>query len=353
MKKRKTARKAGPSKTAAERRAIERIIRFKELPYNPFRTRLYTVKELMAGYDPAHPGRSLDERIAKHFNGRPKSGRAHPNVHEALAQRIHDHAIDSALYRFAQPAGRPRRKLVGIMGGHSLTRDHDIYRLVATLAWSLRQEGYSIVTGGGPGVMEAANLGAYLSGYRVEDVNSAVEVVKQAPDYGKDPTAYIAAATQVRKNFSRDSGESLAIPTWAYANEPTGQFSSLIGKYFANSIREDGLLAIASDGVIFAPGSEGTMQEVFQDACHNAYWTFGTRAPMVFLDNKDSFFTSPPSIFDVVQAQASRQKPPYASLVAVYTDIPAIVEFIKTNPPAPKPGAPAVRTFGLTNLKLA
>lgn len=70
--------------------------------------------------------------------------------------------------------------------------------------------------------------------------------------------AYVAAAIQVRRHFSKDSGENLAIPTWAYSNEPTGQFSSAIGKYFANSIREDGLLAIASDGVIFARGSQGT-----------------------------------------------------------------------------------------------
>jgi predicted Rossmann-fold nucleotide-binding protein len=352
MNDRKMARKAGAAKMAAERRAIERIIRFKNLPYNPFRVRLYTVRELMGGYDPAHPGRSLDERIAKHFNGRAKSGRAHPSVHEALAQRIHDHAIDSALYRFAQPAGKPRRKLVGIMGGHSLARDQGVYLLVATLGWSLCREGYSVVTGGGPGVMEAANLGAYLSGYPLEAVNAAVEVLGRSPDYSKDPIAYVDAATQIRKSFSKDSGESLAIPTWAYANEPTGQFSSAVGKYFANSIREDGLLAIASDGVVFAPGSEGTMQEVFQDACHNAYWTFGTRAPMVFLNTSD-YFTRPPSIFDVVQAQAGRQKPPYASLVTVCKDIPPIVKFIKANPPTPKPGAPAVRTFGLTNLELA
>jgi len=351
MKRRTIAPEAGASKTASERRAIERIIRFKDLPYNPFRTRLYTVSELMAGFDPKHPGRSLDERIAKHFNGRPKSGRAHPNVHEALAQRIHDHAIDSALYRFAKPAGKPRRKIVGLMGGHSLTREKPLYRTVATLAWSLRQEGYAIVTGGGPGVMEAANLGAYLASYPMDVLNAAVDVLKQAPDYGGHPADYVAAATQVRQRYPKDSGESLAIPTWAYSSEPTGQFSSVIGKYFANSIREDGLLAIAADGVIFAPGTEGTLQEVFQDACHNAYYSFGTRAPMVFLNDQE-FFSRPPSIFDVVQSQASRQKPPYANLLSVSMDIPTIVEFIKANAPMPKPGAPAVRTFGQTNLKL-
>jgi len=344
---------AAGARISAERRAVERLIRFERLPYNPFRTRLYSVAELTAGYDPARPGRSLDERIARHFIGPAQAGRAHPKVHEALAQRIHDHAIDAAVFRYAQPPGKPRRKLVGIMGGHRVTRDQDIYRQVAQLGWLLRQAGYSVVTGGGPGLMEAANLGAYLSGYGSRDVNAAVDILAHAPDYASLPAEYIAAAIDVRRRFDQDSGESLAIPTWEYASEPTGRFSSAIGKYFANSIREDGLLAIAADAVIFAPGAEGTLQEVFQNACHNAYWSYGSRAPMVFLNDADSFFTRAPSIFDVVQAQARRHQPPYATLLAVCTEAASIVDFIKTHPPVPKPGAPPKRTFGRTNLHLA
>ncbi|MBR3911610.1 MAG: hypothetical protein IKJ48_02970, partial [Alistipes sp.] len=43
------------------------------------------------------------------------------------------------------------------------------------------------------------------------------------------------------------------------------------------------LLAIAKGGVIYSPGSAGTMQEVFQDAAQNHYKTFGFASPMVFL----------------------------------------------------------------------
>jgi|SRR5665213_352506 len=351
MKKKQTKTRPSSQKRS-QREVIERLIRFEHLPYNPFRTRLYSVKELTTGYDPAHPGRSLDERIARHYLGRPKLGRDHPSVHEALAQRIHDHAIDSALYRYAQPTGSARRKLIGVMGGHGLTRDNALYTLITTLTWTLCREGLCVVTGGGPGAMEAANLGAYLSRYEIPLVMRALEILKQAPDYGRDSVGYIAAALKVRANYPEDSGQSLAIPTWAYSNEPTGQFSSAIGKYFANSIREDGLLAIASDGVIFAPGSEGTLQEIFQDACHNGYWTFGTRAPMVFLNDENSYFTKQPSIFDVVHAQAARRDPPYANLLAIFSKIGPIVEFIKAHPRVPKPGSLNARTFGLTNLKL-
>ena len=76
---------------------------------------------------------------------------------------------------------------------------------------------------------------------------------------------------------------SLGIPTWLYGHEPPNAFATAIAKYFANSVREDGLLAIAKAGVIYSPGSAGTIQEIFQDACQNHYITQGVASPMVFL----------------------------------------------------------------------
>jgi predicted Rossmann-fold nucleotide-binding protein len=330
---------------------IKRIIRFKDLPYDPFRHSLYTVKELTKGYDPKTPGSSVDEVITAHFNHDKKM----PSVHEALAQRIHDHAIDSALYRFAKPRNKERRKIVGVMGGHNKTRADKVYRLVANLTWQLGREGYSIVSGGGPGIMEAANLGSYLSSYKDSTVvNQAVDILEKKPDYHKDLQGYVQAALDVRKEFPDDSGESLAIPTWAYSDEPTGRFSSKIGKYFSNSIREDGLLAIAADGVIFAPGSAGTLQEIFQDATHNSYWSFNTRSPMVFLDPK--FYEDPPSIYAVLKAQAARPDNlhgPYDKMLGVFATAEEIVDFIKKHPiEYPPVAAVKLRTFGLSNLRL-
>lgn len=45
------------------------------------------------------------------------------------------------------------------------------------------------------------------------------------------------------------SKPSLAIPTWHYGHEPPTPFATHIGKYFQNSIREDGLLAVAKHGM--------------------------------------------------------------------------------------------------------
>ena len=67
-----------PSYTASRQlNDIKRIIRFKSLPYNPFRRRLYTVEELMAGYDPNVSGKSLDELITDHYNRDKKMPPAH------------------------------------------------------------------------------------------------------------------------------------------------------------------------------------------------------------------------------------------------------------------------------------
>ena len=70
------------------------------------------------------------------------------------------------------------------------------------------------------------------------------------------------------------------MPTWLYGYEPTTPFATYSAKYFQNSVREDGLVTIASVGIVYAEGSAGTVQEIFQDASQNYYGSF---CPMVFL----------------------------------------------------------------------
>ena len=52
------------------------------------------------------------------------------------------------------------RRMVGVMGGHAVGRDEELYRRIAVLGRTFTRAGYTIATGGGPGAMEAANLGA-------------------------------------------------------------------------------------------------------------------------------------------------------------------------------------------------
>ena len=51
-------------------------------------------------------------------------------------------------------------------------------------------------------------------------------------------------------------------------------------------MRKDLLLTISYGGIIYTPGSAGTMQEIFQDAVQNHYLTLGMSSPMVFYDTK-------------------------------------------------------------------
>ena len=288
------------------------------VPYDPFRTSLYTRDELVVG--------GLDARIERYVLD---NGFRAPPAPEALAQRLHDHAIDVALSEFLQVDGEPRR-VVGIMGSAATRRDDRWFRAVAELGWLAARAGYLVASGGGPGIMEAANLGAFLAPYGRAEVDAAVAELARAPSYDPDDLdAYAGAASAVRERYL-PGGESLAIPTWFYPGEPVGQFASHIAKYFANSIREDGLLTIAVSGIVYAPGRAGTTQELFQDAAQNAYGIRG-RSPMVLLGH--DAYGREPSLFAVLRDQAKRFGR-YEDLVTLVDEPSEALDFIRANEPA-------------------
>jgi len=297
--------------------------RFADLPVRPFRSSLYTAEELYEGYTPGMPdsyGTTIDSR-AYHWH---RSVVESQKVVETLAERVHDHAIDNALTAVLQRVGPG--KVVAIMGGHSMRRDDDAYARVAMLAKHLADAGFYMATGGGPGAMEAANLGAFLRDHPDAAVDEALAILRVAPTY-EPMGAWLDTAFEVRDRFPRpnDDAVSLGVPTWHYGHEPPNLFATEIAKYFSNSIREDGLLAIALAGVVFAPGSAGTIQEIFQDAAQNHYKSFGIASPMVFMDVE--FWTAQKPVYPLLKQLADGRE--YGDLLSAFDDFDDIVAFIE------------------------
>lgn len=297
-----------------------------DLPFRMFRPALYDADELYAGYVLGdHASYQATPDAASYT--RHKQTAAELDVVATLAERVHDHAIDNALHQHLAEVGT--ESVVAIMGGHSLTRIDDAYIQVAHLGRALTEAGFYVATGGGPGAMEAANFGAWMAAHPPAALDDALGVLGTAATF--EPVGeWLDAAFEVRARWPQDdaaTGSSLGVPTWHYGHEPPNVFATEIAKYFANSIREDGLLAIALAGVVFAPGSAGTIQEVFQDAAQNHYESFGKASPMVFLDT--DYWTTTKPIYPVLQKLAVGKK--YAEVLTAFDEVGPIVDFLKSS----------------------
>lgn len=53
---------------------------------------------------------------------------------------------------------------VSIFGSARTKPDHKYYKLASSIAQKIVENGYGVITGGGPGIMEAGNKGAHLAG---------------------------------------------------------------------------------------------------------------------------------------------------------------------------------------------
>lgn len=84
-----------------------------------------------------------------------------------------------------------------------------------------------MLSGGGPGAMEATHLGAWMAGRTEQDVDAAIDILKTAPSF-KDK-GWLSTSFEVMERYPRKGDYvSLGIPTYLYGHEP---FSPLCYTY--------------------------------------------------------------------------------------------------------------------------
>lgn len=285
-----------------------------DMPFVTYPSELYSSETLYDGFDPKKEETfddCYDSRVYKHYIEAGKQARC---ISETLARSLHDHSISDALYDFLD--NYDEKDVIAVMGGHALARTDAGYRKVAYISKVLTERGKLMVSGGGPGAMEATHLGAWMAGRSEKEFDDAIDMLSVAPSFRDEH--WLSSAFEVMAKYPQESFFSLGVPTWFYGHEPAAAFATHIAKYFDNSVREDGILTIAKGGIIYSPGSAGTLQEIFQDAAQNHYETFGYASPMVFLGKK--YYTEDIPVYPLIQDLLARGK--YKNLILSITDDP-------------------------------
>jgi predicted Rossmann-fold nucleotide-binding protein len=279
------------------------------------------------------------------------NGRATPtDEFVGMMQALHDNSILQAMFAFLAN----HSLVAAIMGGHREVRGSANYRNVAKLSKELCARGFMIASGGGPGAMEATHLGALLQAYDDNALNEAVDSLAVEAELPSNAQNVVDTSGSVDVEIVKalhkwsapahallqqveHPGLSLAVPTWHYGHEPVTPLASHAAKFFLNSVREDVLLYLASQGIIFAPGRAGTLQEVFQDAAQNYYPDEGRFfSPMVFFD-ADKFWTETlpvkPLLESLFKLGGADREEQFRNNVLFTEDVDMIVAFLEERAP--------------------
>jgi hypothetical protein len=117
------------------------------------------------------------------------------------------------------------KPIITFFGSHRVTPKSTYYQSAKQLAYELGENGYAILSGGGPGVMHAANLGATKAG--APSIGLKAELLK---------------------------GERIVDPILTHELS----FHFLFARRF--------IMSIKSEALIFFPGGYGTLNELFEYA---------------------------------------------------------------------------------------
>jgi predicted Rossmann-fold nucleotide-binding protein len=260
-------------------------------PVDPYRATLYSPDELYAGLAD-HGYESTPDYLAYQWV---QDGAVHHDAFVTLLRAIHDDSMTDALDEFTGG-----RHVAGVMGGHALSRGTGAFAAAARLGRALAAAGLVVATGGGPGAMEAANLGALAAD--ADALAPALDRLAAVPSFRPSVRDWALLALEVRRDLEPSvTPRSLGIPTWFYGHEPPNVFCDGIGKYFSNAIREDGLLARSTAGLVVLEGAAGTVQEIFQAVTPLFYAPAGAPlAPLVLVGQE--YWTDTVPVWPAVHA---------------------------------------------------
>lgn len=289
-------------------------------PVDVYRSRLYSPEELYAGIE-----RGYDETPDALAYAWSQDASLVGDPYVAVLRSLHDDSMEDALDDLLAD-----RRVVGIMGGHGVDRGTARYAEAAHLGRALAAYGLVVATGGGPGAMEAANLGAACPDDAT--LEAALRRLATVPSFRPEVSPWARVALEVRDGFGApDAVTSIGIPTWFYGHEPPNAFAQAIAKFFSNALREDLLLARCTAGVVVLPGAAGTVQEVFQLTTRLYYAAEGETVPLVLVGREHWTQTLP--VWPLLQALGhGREMGDRIHLVDDIADVPELLRESSTPP---------------------
>jgi predicted Rossmann-fold nucleotide-binding protein len=290
-------------------------------PVSVYRARLYHPAELYTGLS-SHGYASTPDAHAYAWATDTGLGK---DTYVTMLRGIHDDAMSDGLDEILED-----RAVVGVMGGHSLARGSGGYRAAAELGHALVGTEHLVLTGGGPGAMEAVNLGGFTRS--PSQLDDALDRLAAVPGFRPSIDDWARVAFDVRRDVANGQARderphSIGIPTWFYGHEPTNVFCHAIAKYFSNAEREDGLITRSSAGMVVLPGAAGTVQEIFQ-ACTPLYYHDedlpGHQLPRLVLVGV-AYWTETLPAWPLIRALAAGR--PMEDHIHLVDDVPAAMEY--------------------------
>src|SRR3989338_8806833 len=161
-------------------------------------------------------------------------------------------------------------KSVTFWGSARLTPEIHHYNDAQKLAELLAKDGFSIVTGGGPGIMEAANRGAALAKGDSVGLNIQLPTEQRTNLFVKDGFSIVTGGgpgimEAANRGAALAKGDSLGLNIQLPTEQRTNPFVKR-GMGFHYFFTRKVMLSAASQAYVYFPGGFWTLDEVFEIA---------------------------------------------------------------------------------------